>query len=431
MYLRTPKRYRARQRRRHLRLISGRTIILLLLIVGLGAAGWYVWHHQQGVRDAVLPEIEGMVEGVQTQVAPKSTPTSTPNLAAAESTCLNAERTGNLSQAIEQCSILAKNTPNDVMLHYRVTHLLIVTSNFGQDSAQMQQALEFAERTINADPEAPHGWAIRAMALDWNGDTRRALASALHARTLDDTFAPTYAVLGGIYQDLGQLDVAQGYLNQALEVDTSGLAVADTFRNLGSLYNLQGLRQEAIRHYETALQQAPQYSYIAVELAIVYMGVNEVDTAIGVLQDALERNPGDPDVLWTLGAAYLRNGMRERAYEYFGRCLDNDRDNVPCLSWLGGLYFFDGDYVNAISNLERAIVLGSDDPNDYYQLGRSLSSLGRCAEAVPFLQQGYDLVTANEQFDKQANFTNALQDCGVSIPALSSEQSTAEPSAEQ
>ncbi|MBN2305175.1 MAG: tetratricopeptide repeat protein [Anaerolineae bacterium] len=413
MYLRTPKRYRTRRRR--LRLFSARTVVFLLLIPVIGAVGWYVWENQQAVRDTVLPEIEGMVDNMQTQVAVQPTPTVTPNLAIAKSSCLNADRLGNTEEAIRQCSILAESSPNDVELYFKVTHMLVITSNFGQDAERLAEAREFAEKTINANPEAPHGWAIRAMTLDWGGDYGGALASALHARSLDDTFAPTYAFLGSIYEELGQYDVALGYLNQAREMDTAGLVLADTFRTLGALYNTQGDREEAVKNYELALQQAPQQAYIAIELSFIYMALQEVDTAIQVLVSALEKNPGDPGVLWALGVAHFRSGMKERAYEYYQRCLDNDQNNVLCLSYLGGLYFFDGDYVTASNNLERAIRLGSDDPDDFFQMGRSLSAMDRCPEATTYLQQGYDLVTERGQFDKQANFINALQDCGVSI----------------
>ena len=411
MYLRTPKRYQP-GRRRHLRLISRRTVILLAVIVGAVFAGKYVWENQGTVRSSVLPEIESFAETVQTQVAPRPTPTATPDLEIAQASCLSAYRQGNLEQAIEHCTVLADNNPNDVELHYQVTHMLIITSNFGRDRERVDRALDYAEKTINAAPEQPYGWAIRAMVLDWNGEYGRALASALHARALDENFAPTYAFLGEIYQDLGQYDVAETYLAQAFELDPAGLAVADTFRNQGLLYSNQGLREESIQPYRAALQQAPNHSYIAIELAYNLIALDQIDEAIAVLVAALEPNPQDTSVLFALANAHVRNGNKERGYEYYRRCLDSDPDNVPCLSYLGGLLFFDGNYVTAITNLERAIELGSTDPDDFLQIGQAHAAQGRCDQAIPFLQQGYQLVVENENFDKQSGFVNALQSCG-------------------
>jgi len=415
MYLRTPKRYRP-GRRRHLRFFSRRSVLMLLVTVALGTLGWLVWEHRHNVRSAVLPEIEGFAEVVQTQVAPKPTPTATPDVVEAQAGCVNYYRQGNLIQAIEQCTILAETSPNDVELHYRIAHMLIITSNFGSDIQQLRRALEFAERTINAAPELPHGWAIRAMALDWMGEYGKALASALHAKALDPDFGPTYAFLAEVYYDMGQTDLALTYVDQALELDTSGLAVADAFRTRGLiLTSIPGRRDEAIENYQAALQQAPQHAYLSVELAINYLALEDYETAISVLASALENNPTDPTVLFELARAHIRSGNRERAYEYYQRCLESDPDNVPCLSWLGGLQLSDSNYVLAITNLERAIELGSTDPDDFLELGRAHAAQGRCDLGIPYLQQGYQLVTESQNYQRQASFANALQTCGVQI----------------
>ncbi len=86
---------------------------------------------------------------------------------------------GQTEIAIEECKVLAEGRPNDVDLYYRVTYMLVITSSFGRDTARLDEALAYAEKTINANPEKPQGWAIRAMALDWSGDPEKALASAL------------------------------------------------------------------------------------------------------------------------------------------------------------------------------------------------------------------------------------------------------------
>lgn len=414
MYLRTPKRYRP-GRRRHLRLISRRAVLSLLLIAVLVWVGWIIWVNQARVRSSVVPQIESLAEGVQTQIAPRPTPTVTPDLVVAQAGCTGAYQQGDLEEAIQQCAVLADNNPNDVDLHYRVAHLMIITSSFGNNADRLNQALEYADKTINANPEAPHGWAVKAMALDWSGDYGRALASALHAKALDESFAPTYAFLGEIYQDLQQFDTAATYLEQAIELDTSGLAIADAFRNQGLLYSSQGDYENAIRPYQIALERAPNHTYIAIELANNYIALEEIDAAMAILTASLERNPKDPMLLFALGNAAFRNGNRDRAYEYYRRCLDTDPDNRSCLSYLGGLQYFDGDYATAVVTLDRAIQMGSTDPDDFLQIGGAYTQMSRCDQAVSYLQKGYQLTVENEDFNRQASFANALQACGVLI----------------
>jgi tetratricopeptide (TPR) repeat protein len=415
MYLRTPKRYR--RQRRQLRLFSGRVVVTLLLIPLIAAMGWYFWNHQEEVRSSVLPELEGFRDTVRTQVASAPTPTATPDLLTAQSGCATAYQQGRLEEAIDQCKVLAEGRPNDVDLYYQITYLMVITSSFGSDTARLDEALAYAEQTINANPALPQGWAIRAMVFDWKGDLGRALASALQAKALDEQFAPTYAFLGEIYHDLGQDDIALSYLDRALELDTGGVAVAYTFRTRGLIYSSQGLFEDSIQPYQAAVKNAPNEGYIAVELANNYIALDQIDRAIQVLGSVLDGNPADTMVLFALAGAYWRNGSAEKAAEYYHRCLDVDPDNILCLSWLGGLQFTDGDFATAIVNLERAIQLGSDDPSDFYQLGRSHASLGRCDQAVPYLQQGYQIAVEVENERVRQDIVSALQSCGMVVPA--------------
>jgi tetratricopeptide (TPR) repeat protein len=423
MYLRTPKRYR--RQRRQLRLFSRRALLTLLLIPLIGAIGWYLWNNQEKVRSEVIPEFEDFRNSVRTQVAPEPTPTATPDLMAAQSGCLSADQQGHIQEAIEQCVTLAEGRPNDVNLHYKVTYWMVITSNFGSDEAQLDRALDFAERTINANPELPHGWAVRAMVLDWQGEPERALSSALQAKSLDENFAPTYAFLGEIYHDLGQSELGLSHLEEAIRMDTAGLAVAYAYRTRGLIFSSQGDYESALQPYQVALQNAPNEGYIAVELANNYvaLSVNQgnpamLDRAIDVLSATLEKNSSDTMVLFALARVYLNGGSPEKAEEYYHRCLEVDQDNVRCLSWLGGLQWSNGDFATAIVNLERAIQLGSDDPSDFYQLGRSLAALGRCTEAVPYLRQGYQIAIDLGDDRTRQNIISALQSCDELMPGI-------------
>ncbi len=422
MYLRTPKRYR--RQRRQLHLFSGRAVVTLLMIPLIGAIGWYLWDHQEQFRSSVVPHIEGFRDSMQTQVAPAPSPTATADLVSAQAGCASAFQQGQTEIAIEECKVLAEGRPNDVDLYYRLTYMLVTTSSFGRDTARLDEALAYAEKTINANPEKPQGWAIRAMALDWRGDPEKALASALQAKALDEQFAPTYAFMGEIYHDLDQNEMALTYLDRALELDTAGIAVAYTFRTRGLIYSSQGNYEDAIQPYQAAMQNAPNEGFIAIELANNYKAMNELDRAIQVLASVLEQNPTDTMALWTLAGIYWRNGDAPKAAEYYQRCLEVDPDNVACLSYLGGLQFTDGDYATAIVNLQRAVELGSEDPSDFYQLGRSQAALGRCDLGVPYLQQGYQIAVAQEDEQAQQNLLSSLQSCGALVPGP---PSTAEP----
>lgn len=428
MYLRTPKRYRPGRHRRQLRLFSARSVVLLVLIGGLAYGGAVIWLNQQQLRDRVLPQLEGVAEAVQTQVAPKPTPTATPDIYTAQTSCNNARAAGIPNKIITDCRDLAESSPNDVSLHFELAHLMVLASNFGTDGQMMADALAFAERTINANPEAPHGWAARAMVQDWLGDYGGALASALHAQALDDDFAPTYAFLGSIYFELGKSDLALTYLKRARELDTSGLVIADTFRTEGWIYENQANYEDAQRAYRTALEYAPNQTYLSSALASIYLRLDEPELAFDELERALDRNSEDPLILFTIGRAYVNTGNPERGEEYYRRCLDYDADNALCTSYLGGLQHSQGDYASATNTLQRAIELGSTDLWDYYQLGHSYASLGQCSQGLPYLREGYQKATADNQPDETLIdfLADQLAACGDITTAIQDESGPSE-----
>ncbi len=433
MYLRTPKRYQPKRRRRHLNLISRRTITLLLVIGVLAALGWFVWMNQDMVRrdiaPAIVDQIEGGISSAKTKVAPPPTPTATPDIEEARAGCINGFRQGNLDQAVEQCLILGQNNPNDSELHFEIAYMLVI-------NWRLQDALEFSAMTVNANPEAPHGWAIQAMALDWNGDPAAALAPALHAKSLDETFGFTDAVLGEIYHDLAQDELANTYLERAvalLEASRTNVAnrmLAYTFRVQGKIFSDLGDYTSAVDYYQRAIELAPSDTYWAVELAMNYRSLQQPDNAVQVLTTAAEQNPQDPSILFEMGRTYMNNGNPERAYEYLRRCLEASPDYVPCLSWLGGLQYLDGDYVTAISNLERAIELGSTDPDDFLQIGHAYIAQGRCDLATSYLQQGYNIALERQLTNKQAQFLTHAQSCNLTLYSTSPATATPAPTIE-
>lgn len=408
MYLRTPKRYRADRKKRHLRLVPRRLLLLIVLVPLVYIGGSQALLHAEDIRGWVFPHVENAVNQVATQVSARPTPTATADVAVAQEGCVNAERQGNLQEATINCQILADSNPNDAVLQYKVARMLLISS--ASSGGSMDQAVEYAHRTINADPEAPYGWAIQAMVLDWAGDVGGALASALHARAIDEDFAPTYAFMGEIYYDLGKTDIATTYLDQALEMDTTGLASVDIYRNRALLSSSVGDYDTAIHDLRAALEMAPNHSYIAVELANNYIAIDDFDSAMSVLSDTLNRNPNDPYLLWRMGWALVEAGTPDRAYEYYRRCLDAAPDNMRCLSYLGGLQFGDQDYVSAVPNLSRAIEMGSEDTSDFYQLGMAYALQGQCDLGIPYFQRGYELAVKQEKESAQGDFDAASQE---------------------
>jgi tetratricopeptide (TPR) repeat protein len=423
MQLRVSKKYQPQRRRRRTIRPSGCFFKVLLLVALVGVALWLLTSPDDA-RDRVSNAANNIADevGNRYEQAFPEQPTPTPDVRSDVICGENAYLRGDMEEAIECYREALAGRPNDVELHFRLAHTLIITSNRGEDQQRMQEALAVAERTINANPESSLGWAIKAMALDWTQQYGQALAAAERANELDPTSILTKAILANIYRNLGQPDRAQNTIDEAIETlerqeDPDPEVVAQVYRNYGILQASQGNFEEAIEPFQVAYQAMPTHTYIAVELASqVYWSLQQYTIATDLLESVRDSNPRDPLVLYWLATLYNLQGQADEAKQLLTLCVDSNPEYVPCLSNLGQLQYFSDEYLLSRDNLERATEGGSEDPYDWYLLGRSLYRLQRCNEAIGPLRTGYELIqeTTSPQVD-QSDFVTALRDCNVSV----------------
>jgi len=416
MQLRTPKRYK-RQRRRLFG--SWRWLRNLILLGALGYFAYWLYNNQDLARQRVEEmrgEIGEMQSDLATRIPQQPTPTKDVSDALVEANA--AYQTGDFRRAIERYTEVIAGQPNNLEAHYRLALLLIITSDLGVNKPQLEQAVAVANKAINAAPESPEGWTIKAMALAWDGDTGGAIANALQALTYDSQYVQAKAILAESYWRAERFELAQTTITEATDyLREVGSArpetVATVFRTQGYIAERQLDRETAIQAYETARSAAPTHSYIALELALSYFGAGQTTQAIDLLKAALDSNPRDASLLFQLGKIYVNIGDGENGQQTFQRCIEIDANFVPCRSWLGGLQYYAGNYTQAINNLQLAIELGSSDVEDWWQLGRAHANMLRCDLAIPVLREGYARSRGNP--DLEDRFAGGLRDCGSFI----------------
>lgn len=425
MQLKVPKKYQYRRRRSIFSL--PRLLLRLILLVGLIGIGYWLARNPDSAKKTIDDSTSGIrsrFSDTYDDVFPDQ-PTATPDVRTDVISCENAYLRGDMEDVIETCRAALPGRPNDVNLHFRLAHTLIITSDSGQNSARIQEAIIVAEETINANPEAADGYIIKAMALDWAQDYNRALGAAEQALEISPSSIYAKAVITNIYRNLGQLERATNSINEALTgiqqlPNPEPELLAQVYRNYGRLLASQGDSEDAIAPYKTAINAMPIETYIAVELAKdVYLALDQRSLAIGTLEDVRNKNPGDASVLYWLGVIHGQLGEPTEALQLYTLCVDANPNYVSCLGALGrGQYLINDNYAQAIDNLSRATELGSEDPYDWFLLGRSYYQIQRCQDAAAPLRKGYELIQQNEssQVD-QSDFVRAFRDCNLAEPS--------------
>jgi tetratricopeptide (TPR) repeat protein len=220
--------------------------------------------------------------------------------------------------------------------------------------------------------------------------------------------------LGSAYYNLGQVEYAITYYDQALAISRE---IGDRrnegawLGNLGLAYASLGQVEKAIEYYDQALTIARDIGDRQKEgiwlgnLGLAYRDLGLVEQAIEYYEQALaisreigdRRNEGA--LLGNLGNAYYDLGQVEKAIEYYELALaiardigDRQREGI----WLGNLgnaYRDLGQVEQAIEYYEHALAIAHDigdrcgEGNRLGNLGNAYHDLGQVKQAIQYYEQ--------------------------------------------
>ena len=387
MQIRTPKKYQGVQRRS---IIGCRRLAFNAVMLGLIALGIGIILNRETlapvVQDALISAIGELEDRAATAALPEPTATVDPANRLTEAN--GYWQQGATTQAMDAYIEIAASVPNLTEVFRRIALGLI-------NLDRIDEALEYVERAVNADPFSAEAWAIRAWALDWAGRAGEALSSALHAIELDPESSRAHAYLAEITFSLGQTERALSLVESALERDPES---AEAYRARGLIKWLAvNDYSGAVEDFKRAYELAENMDFIAVEIAFIEsVALGNHSEGLEFLLDVIESNPRNSRALYQLGFIYRnRLGNPSQAMRYLQDCVDFDPESVICFYELGRAQYDLEFYQEAAEALERAIELGSDNPRHFYWAGEAQRSLNNCGRAMSYFEPG--LRRAREQ----------------------------------
>jgi len=166
------------------------------------------------------------------------------------------------------------------------------------------------------------------------GHDRQAESLLSRGARLEHGLPELWALVGDIRLSLGDVPGAAESFQRALDYDGE-LALAH--RGLGIIAQRRGDAQEAVRHYENALETAPGLVAVRVQLARLLLADEAWEEAREHLQLVQRMQPRDAEVHWLLARAYLGLGEKPRAMHMLARALQlnpNHREAAALLEEL-------------------------------------------------------------------------------------------------
>ncbi len=231
--------------------------------------------------------------------------------------------------------------------------------------------LQEAERVMNAHPDSALAWSLY-----YDGISHYELNEFLPSQIalLDAeavaTTIPDHALLGRIYENLGNIYKRQGLrdsvipmLKKALEekvLAKDSLGIGITYQHIARTI-LAGDLDSAEFYYKQALPWLKNINYYLYgfynDLGILYRQKEEYEHVIHYIKQSFalhENGKGDINALYlSLGNAYYKMGQLDSAIVYYQRCVNDPKTGTSSHGRLAQIYEQLGDYKTAYTYKSR------------------------------------------------------------------------------
>jgi arylsulfatase A-like enzyme/Flp pilus assembly protein TadD len=180
------------------------------------------------------------------------------------------------------------------------------------DAGQPEDALKWAEQSLERDPEHLDALLVRARSLSALGRLQEAIQvfrDYLEARPQDTA---GWIGLGIVWDKAGDVERARAAYAMALQLNPRS---PEANFNMGSLLLRTGNEEAALPYYETVRELEPQNVPLRADLARIYLRLGRQDEARSVLEEAYAVDPTYPTVLVLLGGLEAESGNVDRASE--------------------------------------------------------------------------------------------------------------------
>ena len=161
--------------------------------------------------------------------------------------------------------------------------------------------------------------------------------------------------------------------------------------NLGNTLADRGQIDEAIAHYQKALEIKPGYVEAHNNFGMALARCGQVDTAIAHYQMALEIMPGSAEVHNNLGNALAGRGQVDAAIVHFQKALEIKPDYVEAYNNLGNALLSRGQVDAAIAHFGKALEIKPDYAKGYNNLGIALARRGQIDEAIAHFRKALEI----------------------------------------
>ena len=333
---------------------------------------------------AILWQWEAVEGAVQSLGTSPLTPTPLPSELATRASELFVA--GDLIGAEALLAKAVEERPDNSAYLYEHGRLLIELGRY-------EGAHEHGAAITEIDARDARGFALKAAALTWQGQPAVAIPIALSGLELNPRFAPLHATLARAYVD------SQRWAD-GLEASERGLSIeaddVDLIRVYAYALQSVGSYNDAINYLQRAIELRPTYLPVHFELAGLYLGRDEDQSAIDIYNRILSLDPRNARAMLRLCLAYRKVGEFARALGFCEDSVANVPEDPEAQFQLGLLYYRERQFEASRDAFEQCVQYddGFYDLSCRYRLGLSHYYTGECMLGWSLLRDSLDLAQA-------------------------------------
>ena len=166
------------------------------------------------------------------------------------------------------------------------------------------------------------------------------------------------------------------------------------YNHLSFMFNEMGKIPEAIAVLEQGLEKNPGNTRLLVKLGILLSDSGKWQRAIQILELCVQKENFDPENFNFLGVAYYQGGNFKKALENYQQALALDRNNASVYNNIGSLYLSaflrsqgQQDFVLAEQNFKKALDIDPKLSAACNGLGAAYKKIGRNDDAITYWQK--------------------------------------------
>ncbi len=148
---------------------------------------------------------------------------------------------------------------------------------------------------------------------------------------------------------------------------------------------------EAVAHFEKALEVEPNFAEAHSNLGNVRLRQNRAEEAVAQFQMAVQLDPGLATAHSNLGVTLMSRGQLDEAIAHLQRALQIRPDFAVTRNSLGGALQRKGETNAAIEQFQLALQSRPDYAEASYNLATALCDAGRCDEAMGYFEKALSL----------------------------------------